>query len=312
MSNTDSCVEELLKLQDEHSKVLVTSSMGGFEAFSFVNGIKTKNGGRHVTAWVDAVLKPVVVKLNGTGKNAGSKLTIKDVKPFFRFLIVSRVVNPEFDSQEKNELKTPVSATTITPAQVKKILSWSIKDSLKNLTDKKERKIVAKTLATQSKIVVEGYDKANNAGKKNSHDCSLIVCEGLSAKTFCVEGIANGIPGLPGKGRDYYGIYPLKGKLLNTQNANPTVISKNTVITDLMRILGLEYDKPFKPEKLNYGRVIILTDADVDGIHIEGLLLNFFHTLFPCALKNTTNKNPFILSMKTPLVKIGKDIYFFD
>lgn len=306
-------IKELLKLQDNHSRVLVTPSINdsGFEVFSFVNGIRTINGGRHVSAWVDAVLKPVVDKLNGSNKNDISKLTPKDIKPFFRFLIVTRIENPEFDSQEKNALKTPVKATPISLLQVKKILSWGIKDVIKGLADKKEKKNVAKNLTTLPKIVIEGYEKANNAGKSKSHECSLIICEGLSAKTFCVEGVTRGIPGLPGKGRDYYGVYPLRGKLLNTQNATPSAISKNTVIVNLMKILGLEYNKPFNINKLNYGRVIILTDADTDGIHIEGLLLNFFHTLFPDSLK-CSESCAFIMSMKTPIVKIGVDQYFFD
>lgn len=306
-------VKELLKLEDQHSKVLVTPAVddNGFEVFSFVNGIRTKNGGKHVSAWADAIFKPLVDKLNGSNKNDSSKLTPKDVKPYFRFLIVTRIVNPEFDSQEKNELKTPVKATAISAVQVKKILSWSIKDAIKGLAVKKEKKNVAKNFTALPKIVIEGYDKANNAGKSKSQECSLIICEGLSAKTFCVEGVTRGIPGLPGKGRDYYGIYPLRGKLLNTQNATPSAIAKNTVIVNLMKILGLEYNKPFNVNKLNYGRVIILTDADTDGIHIEGLLLNFFHTLFPESLK-FSDSSSFIMSMKTPLVKIGVDQYFFD
>lgn len=306
-------LKELLKLQDEHCKVIVTPSVGdsGFEVFSFVNGIRTKNGGKHVNAWVDAIFKPLVEKLNGSGKNETSKLTIKDVKPFFRLLVVARVVNPMFDSQEKNELKTPVHATPISSDKIKKILSWSIKDAIKGLANKKEKRTVAKNLTALPKLSIDGYEKANNAGKAKSQECSLIICEGLSAKTFCVEGVTRGIPGLPGKGRDYYGIYPLRGKLLNTQNATPSAIAKNTVIVNLMKILGLEYDKPFNIQKLNYGRVIILTDADTDGIHIEGLLLNFFHSLFPKSLQAAPS-SAFIMSMKTPLVKIGTDQYFFD
>lgn len=305
--------KELLKLHDKHCKVLVTPSVGdnGFEVFSFVNGIRTKNGGKHVNAWVDAIFKPLVEKLNGSGKNETSKLTIKDVKPFFRLIVVARVVNPVFDSQEKNELKTPIHATPISPDNIKKILSWSIKDAIKGLANKKEKRTVAKNLTALPKLAIDGYEKANNAGKAKSQECSLIICEGLSAKTFCVEGVTRGIPGLPGKGRDYYGIYPLRGKLLNTQNATPSAIAKNTVIVNLMKILGLEYDKPFDINKLNYGRVIILTDADTDGIHIEGLLLNFFHSLFPKSLQGSPS-SAFIMSMKTPLVKIGTDQYFFD
>ena len=90
--------------------------------------------------------------------------------------------------------------------------------------------------------------------------------------------------GLNGKkGRDWFGIYPLRGKMLNTRNATPTSIKNNAVITNLMKIIGLDYGNPDKLEKLNYGRLCIITDADVDGIHIEGLILNFFT---PCSLSS--------------------------
>jgi DNA topoisomerase-2 len=298
---------EMLKLSDENSKVFVVSSETGFESISFVNGIRTKNGGKHVLAWTDAVCKPIIDKI--AKKKSTSKLTVKDVKIFFRFLIVTRISNPEFESQEKNELKTVIKVNPITTSQVTKILSWSIGKNLKELILKKETNIAVKEIALKKTKhpKIDGYDKANYSGTNKRKDCTLIVCEGLSAKTFCVEGIDNGIKGLVGKGRDYFGIYPLRGKILNTRNATPSIISKNVVVTNLINILGLDYKKPKNFDKLNYGHLIILTDADTDGIHIEGLILNLFHSLFPEILK--TN---FILSMKTPLIKIGLDNYIYD
>jgi DNA topoisomerase-2 len=297
--------DEMLKLSDENSKVFVVSSETGFESISFVNGIRTKNGGKHVLAWTDAVCKPIIDKIK---KKSSSKLSVKDVKIFFRFLIVTRISNPEFESQEKNELKTAIKVNPISTSQVSKILSWSIGKNLKELLLKKETTNAVKEIVSKTKHQkIDGYDKANYAGTNKRKDCSLIVCEGLSAKTFCVEGIDNGIKGLFGKGRDYFGIYPLRGKILNTRNASPSIISKNVVVTNLINILGLDYKNPKNFDKLNYGHLIILTDADTDGIHIEGLILNFFHSLFPELLKIS-----FILSMKTPLIRIGLDNYFYD
>lgn len=299
---------DVLKLENENSKVYITPS-NEFECFSFVNGIKTKNGGKHVNAWVEAVCRPLIEKLKGS-KKSETTLTLKDVKPFFKFLVITRISNPEFDGQEKNELKNPsVSATPITQLQIGKILKWHIGESLKNLMLAKEKKQVTKAIATINKHPsIDGYDKANNVGSVKSKECILIVCEGLSAKTFAVEGIACGLNGK--KGRDWFGIYPLRGKLLNTRNANPTSIKNNTVITNLMKIIGLDYGNPDKTDKLNYGKVCIITDADVDGIHIEGLILNFFHSLFPKLLKQN-----FVISMKTPILRLTrmKEIsYLFD
>ena len=294
---------DILKLQNEHSRVFVIPS-SEFEAISFVNGIQTKNGGKHVNAWVEAVCRPVIEKLKGGKRSAATSLTIKDVKPYFKFLVVTRIPNPEFESQEKNELKTPIKADPITSYQVTKIMKWPISDALKGLMLSKEKKQVTKAIAASARHpVIDGYDRANNAGGAKGKDCTLIVCEGLSAKTFAVDGISKGLGGK--KGRDWFGIYPLRGKMLNTRNATPTSIKNSAVITNLMKIIGLDYGNPDKLEKLNYGRLCIITDADVDGIHIEGLILNFFHSLFPTLLKRN-----FVISMKTPILRVGKTYYF--
>jgi DNA topoisomerase-2 len=301
----DGCgTSNILKLENDHSRVFVVPSTE-FEAISFVNGIQTKNGGKHVNAWVDAVCRPVIEKLRGRkSATASTTLTIKDVKPHFKFLVVTRIPNPEFESQEKNELKTPVKADPITSYQVTKIMKWPISETLKGLMLSKEKKQVTKAIAASAKHpVIDGYDKANNAGGAKGKDCTLIVCEGLSAKTFAVDGIGKGLNGK--KGRDWFGIYPLRGKMLNTRNATPTSIKNNAVITNLMKIIGLDYGHPDKLEKLNYGRLCIITDADVDGIHIEGLILNFFHSLFPKLLKRN-----FVISMKTPILRVGNTYYF--
>jgi DNA topoisomerase-2 len=294
---------DILKLENEHSKAFVIPS-DSFEAISFVNGIQTKNGGKHVNAWVDAVCRPILEKLNGRSKS--TTLTIKDIKPHFKFLVVTRIQNPEFESQEKNELKNPsVKVLPITTYQVTKIMKWAVGEKLKGLMLLKEKKQVTKALTVTSKQhpIIDGYDKANNVGGLKGKNCTLIVCEGLSAKTFAVDGISKGLNGR--KGRDWFGIYPLRGKMLNTRNATPTSIKNNAVLNNLMKIIGLDYGKPDNIDKLNYGKLCIITDADVDGIHIEGLILNFFHSLFPKLLEIN-----FIISMKTPILRIGKTYYF--
>jgi DNA topoisomerase-2 len=294
-------VKCVLKLESGDSKVFVTqSSNREFEAISFVNGIQTKNGGKHVNAWVEAVCRPLIEKLKS--------VTLKDVKPFFRFLVVSRIPNPEFDGQEKNELVNPtVKAEQITSSQVSKITKWPIWKDMTQLIQVKDNKKLEKNVASKS-INVEGYSKANNSGGKHSKNCSLIICEGLSAKTFAIEGISYGVADV--KGRDWFGIYPLRGKLLNTRNATKQTISANQIITNLIKILGLSCSNPDDLSKMNYGRIYILTDADVDGIHIEGLLINFFHSMFPKLLHESM-----VFSMKTPILKVSvanRVMYYFD
>ena len=160
-----------------------------------------------------------------------------------------------------------------------------------------------KTEKKKGFVKIDGLDPANLAGTKNSDECSLILCEGDSAKTFAVKGIQTGVYNK--KGRDYFGIYPLRGKCLNVRNSNIATISKNKEINDVIKALNIRYGVDYMDdeqyETLAYGRVIILTDSDVDGYHICGLLLNFFHKLFPSVLE----RNPsFITCMRTPIVRI--------
>jgi len=297
----ESSSKYMVKLENTHSKVFVVPSISReFEAISFVNGIQTKYGGKHVNVWVEAVCRPIIDKLKS------STITLKDIKPFFKFLIVTRVANPEFEGQEKNELVNPnLKVEPLTC--LSKIMKWPIWQDISQLIQAKDNKNLAKTVATKS-INIEGYSKANNSGGRKSRDCSLIICEGMSAKTFAIEGISYGISGV--KGRDWFGIYPLRGKLLNTRNATTKTISANQVITNLIKVLGLSCSNPDDLTKLNYGRIYILTDADVDGIHIEGLLLNFFHCMFPKLLENSL-----VFSMKTPILKVSvcrEAVYYFD
>ena len=293
---------DMITIQTDNSKVLVTSHHR-YEHYSFVNGVYTKHGGKHLDAWVEAILRPVMKKLKGN-------LTLKDVKPYFRFFVVTTVPNPTFDAQEKHTMTGPsVIATPIKPYQVSKILKWDIGESLKQLHEIKSLTKALKTLKQSKTDKAEGYDKANYAGGRHWKECTLIVCEGLSAKTFTVSGIEKGLLGK--KGRDWFGIYPLRGKLMNVRNATPSAIVANTIVTQLLNILGLDINKPNDLDHMNYGQLCIITDADVDGIHIEGLILNLLHVLFPKLLNEG-----FVLSMKTPIMKTisskNQERYYFD
>lgn len=266
-----------------------------FEFISFVNGIYTSQGGKHVTAITNAICKNILSKITKS-----EKITIKDVKNFFRFLIVVKIPNPEFNNQEKDLLTSNFKCENIPEKIINKILKWDIIEEIKKLNLKKQEKSVIKQVVNKKHPIIKDYDKANNYGNLET---SLILCEGLSAKTFAVEGIEKGMFGK--KGRDWFGIYPLRGKFLNTRNCSLSIISKNTIILNLIKILGLDFSNRSNFKNLNYGRIVIITDADVDGIHIEGLILNFFHSLFPKIIEKNM-----IFSMKTPLFKIQNNFFF--
>jgi DNA topoisomerase II len=141
-------------------------------------------------------------------------------------------------------------------------------------------------------------EDANDAGTKNSLNCTLILTEGDSAKTLAVSGL--GVVG-----RDSYGVFPLRGKLLNVREATHKQILENAEINNLIKILGLQYKKKYLTlddlKTLRYGKCMIMTDQDQDGSHIKGLLINFIHTNWPELLRL-----PFLEEFITPIVKATK------
>lgn len=294
--------------------VLAENSSGVWNAISFVNGIETFHGGVHVDAWSDALLRPVLEKINSTVKKGGSPLNMKDIKPYFRLFLNCKLVNPTFTGQEKSKLASPeVAKPEILQKHVNAIMKWPVIEKIKDILKSRELLTLKKTEKKKGFVKIDGLDSANLAGTKDSDECSLILCEGDSAKTFAVKGIQTGV--YDKKGRDYFGIYPLKGKCLNVRNSNVSTIAKNKEICDVIQALNLRYGVDYNEDKnyetLSYGRIIILTDSDVDGYHICGLIINLFHKLFPTLLE----RNPaFVTAMRTPIVRIyykNSDLSFY-
>lgn len=141
-------------------------------------------------------------------------------------------------------------------------------------------------------------EDANNAGTRNSIECTLILTEGDSAKSLAVSGL--GVVG-----RDNFGVFPLRGKMLNVREATHKQILENAEINNLIKILGLQYKKKYVSiddlKTLRYGKLMIMTDQDQDGSHIKGLLINFFHHNWPELLRL-----PFLEEFITPIVKATK------
>ena len=144
-----------------------------------------------------------------------------------------------------------------------------------------------------------GYDKledANKAGTKDSDKCTLILTEGDSAKSLAMAGVEV-------VGRDYYGVFPLRGKFINVRDSNNATILKNAEVSALIQILGLQMEKDYSETKqLRYGKLMIMADQDHDGSHIKGLVINFFHHFWPSLIRNNT----FMLEFVTPIIKAIK------
>jgi len=227
----------------------------------------------------------------------------KDVKPQhirdnLMLFVKCMIVNPSFDSQTKETLTTQVakfgSKCELSSKFIDKLFKTGIVDKAVSLTEFHDNKKLAKTDGKKtSRVLIPKLDDANRAGTKDSAECTLILTEGDSAKSMAIAGLSV-------VGRDKYGVFPLKGKVMNVKDAATGKISANEEITNLKKIIGLEQGKNYQDTgSLRYGKIMIMTDQDEDGYHIRGLLFNLFQSLWP-----TLYKMPgFLTSMMTPIVR---------
>ena len=230
------------------------------------------------------------------------KLRPQQVKNAFNIFVKATLENPTFSSQVKSECTSKAqsfgSKFEMPKTFIKNVLKTGIAEELLALSKFKEMKELAKSDggARKSKITgIPKLDDANKAGTVHSKDCTLIVTEGDSAKTLAVAGLSV-------VGRDHYGVFPLRGKCKNVRDVSVAQLTSNQEFNDLKKILGLQQGKDYKNvSELRYGRLMIMTDADNDGSHIKGLILNMIHYFWPSLLKLG-----FVVSMVTPIIKATK------
>lgn len=292
------------KFNDRWEVALALSESGNFSQVSFVNSIATTNGGTHVAYVVDQIVNQLLEIIKKKHKNIVVKP--QQIKNQL-FLFVNCVIEePSFSSQTKETMtlnaKKFGSVCNISESFIKKITKLGIIEETIEMAKQKEQSQLKKTDGVK-KVRLSGIlklDDANNAGSgKKSKDCTLFLTEGDSAKTFAVTGIP-----VVKNGRDIFGAYPLRGKLLNIRDASTKQILENKEITQLNQILGLQTGKVYtNTDSLRYGSVCILVDSDVDGKHIKGLVMNWLETCFPSLLKIPG----FLCEFISPIVKCTKN-----
>jgi DNA topoisomerase-2 len=176
-----------------------------------------------------------------------------------------------------------------------------VMDAACALTEVKENKAAKKTDGTKTRTI-RGIPKlidANYAGTDKSAQCTIIFCEGDSAKAGIVSGLSR-------EDRNLIGVYPMKGKMMNTRGEPVKKIAENNEIMEIKQILGLEVGRKYTPDdvkyRLRYGKVLFMTDQDLDGSHIKGLGINMFQSEWP----TLTEIPGFIGFMNTPILKAKK------
>ena len=229
-----------------------------FEQVSFVNGINTNLGGTHVDYIVNKIIKEYMEKF------AKKKVDVKKsyIKDKMCIFVKSFIENPTFNSQTKETMNTRSSkfgsVYNLTKKFTNGLNKMGIIEEVLSFARFKEEKNLEKTDGKIKRRItgIPKLEDANWAGTKKSVDCKLILTEGDSAKTFAMSGISK-------IGRDQYGIFPLKGKLLNVKDQSTDKILNNIEINNLKKILGLKQNHKYTSlDELRYGGIIILTDQD--------------------------------------------------
>jgi DNA topoisomerase-2 len=273
-----------------------------FAHVSFVNGICTSKGGKHVEYIMGQLLRKLAAYIKTKKKVDVKPATIKEQLTLF---LRCDVENPAFSSQTKDELTTTSanfgSACTVSDEFVEKVAKMGVMDAACALTEVKEAKAAKKTDGAKTRTI-RGIPKlidANFAGTDKSGQCTIIFCEGDSAKAGIVSGLSK-------EDRNTIGVYPVKGKFMNVRGEAVKRIAENTEIAEIKRILGLENGREYTAEdvakRLRYGKVLFMTDQDLDGSHIKGLGINLFQSEWP----TLTHIPGFIGFMNTPILKARK------
>jgi DNA topoisomerase-2 len=264
---------------------------------SFVNGINTKKGGKHV----ETVFKHLIGDFCDLAKKKKVDVKPSQLKDVIITFVNATIVNPSFDSQTKETLTTPASkfgsAFKNTAKLTEALVKIGLLDEAQSILESKAAKEAKKTDGSKKKNL-RGMPKlvdALYAGTNKSSECTLILTEGDSAATSAISG-------LKVVGRETWGVFPLRGKLLNVRDISQEKFSKNEELISIKKIIGLEQKKKYNDTKsLRYGRIMVMADQDLDGSHIKGLLMNLFHTEWPQLMKAG-----FICSLSTPLLKASK------
>lgn len=289
----DSFAEIALQYNDSYNEIIL----------SFANNIRTKDGGSHETGFKNALTKVI----NEYGKKMGllkdkEKLTGDDVREGLTAIISVKLTECEFEGQTKGRLGNPEVKPFIEKLVMEKLMNFLEEnpDTAKTIFDKSISALKAREAAKKAREA----ERNKNAFGKSAMPEKLADCAEKDARyteIYIVEGDSAGGSAKQGRDRKYQAILSLWGKMLNVEKARIDKIYGNDKLSPVVTALGTGIGEDFDIEKLRYGKVIIMADADVDGMHIRTLLLTFF---FRYMRPLITNGNVYIA--QPPLFKVWR------
>ncbi len=278
--------------------------------FGFVNTINTVEGGTHVSGFKTALTRVINDYAKKKGMLKNGSLSGDDVREGLTVVINIKIPNPQFEGQTKtklgnSEIKGFVDSIVSSalseffeenPAIAKKIASKALESARARLAAKKAKDLVRRKNA----FSLSGLPgKLADCSRKKSNDTELYIVEGESAGGSAKQA----------RNKEIQAILPLKGKILNVEKANPARALSSEEIGNLVTVIGTGVGEQFNLDKLRYNKIIIMTDADVDGEHIKTLLLTFFFRFMPQLIENGN-----VYVAVPPLYKIRKkkDYYVYS
>jgi DNA gyrase subunit B len=301
------------KKQTDHTIIEVSvqyNSTYQETVFSFVNTINTIEGGTHVVGFKTALTRSINDYAKKQGVIRQGNLTGDDVREGLTAVISLKIQEPQFEGQTKTKLGN---------SELKGIVDSMVSAALSEFFE--ENPQIAKKIATKASEAArarEAAKKAKDLVRRKSAlgfsglpgklaDCSSNKAD--ETELFIVEGDSAGGSSKMARNKENQAILPLKGKILNVEKAAPAKVFSNEEISNLVTAIGTGVGEQFNLEKLRYGKIVMMTDADVDGSHIKTLLLTFFYRFMPQLVEQGR-----IYAAVPPLFKIrkNKDHYVYS